>query len=148
MTQTVPDISPLMPMHQDPLLVYCEVPCLSSADYRQWGMKTRLQGTSLILHHTELHVFRPKQNADILHVTLQMHFLMNEKFSTLIQISLKFVPGGSINNISTWVQVMAWHWTGDKPLLEPMLTQFTETDASLGLQDSYHQNSHERGNLT
>ena len=23
MTQTVPDISPLMPMHQDPLLVYC-----------------------------------------------------------------------------------------------------------------------------
>ena len=25
MTQTVPDISPLMPMHQDPLLVYVTV---------------------------------------------------------------------------------------------------------------------------
>ena len=51
---------------------------------------------------------------------------MNEKFGILIHISLKFVPGCPIGNIAALVQVMAWTRTGDKPLLEPMLTQFTD----------------------
>ena len=50
---------------------------------------------------------------------------INEKFCILIQISMKFVPKGPIDNKATFVQVMAWHRTGDKPLSEPMLTQFT-----------------------
>ena len=51
---------------------------------------------------------------------------MYEKFCTLIQISLKFVPKGPIDNNSVLVQVMAWRWTGDKPLPEPMLAQFID----------------------
>ena len=43
-----------------------------------------------------------------------------------IKISLKFVPKGPIDNKSALVQVMAWCRTGDKPLPEPMLTQFTD----------------------
>ena len=39
----------------------------------------------------------------------------------LINISLKFVPRGPINNIPTLVQVMAWRRPGDKPLSEPMM---------------------------
>ena len=54
-----------------------------------------------------------------------MHFL-NEKFFIWIQISLEFVPKGPIDNKSAWVQVMAWRRTGDKPLSEPMLNQFTD----------------------
>ena len=42
------------------------------------------------------------------------------------KISLKFVPKGPIDNKSALVQVMAWCRTGDKPLPEPMLTQFTD----------------------
>ena len=42
-----------------------------------------------------------------------------------IQISLKFVPKCPIHKKSALVQVMAWRRTGDKPLPEPMLTQFT-----------------------
>ena len=38
-----------------------------------------------------------------------------------INISLKFVPKGPINNIHALVQIMAWHRPGDKPLSEPML---------------------------
>ena len=49
---------------------------------------------------------------------------MCEKFGISIQISLKFVPKVPIDNKSALVQVMAWHGTGDKPLFEPMLTQF------------------------
>ena len=51
---------------------------------------------------------------------------INEKFCILIRISLKFVPRGPIDNRPALVQVMAWHQTGDKPLPEPTLTQFTD----------------------
>ena len=47
---------------------------------------------------------------------------VNEKFCILINISLKFVPKGPINNIPALVRVMAWRCVGDKPLSEPMLT--------------------------
>ena len=52
---------------------------------------------------------------------------MNEKFHILIRISLKFLPKGPINtNIPALVQIMNWCQSGDKPLSEPMLTQFTD----------------------
>ena len=50
----------------------------------------------------------------------------NENVRISIKISLKFVPKGQIDNKSAIVQVMAWCWTGDKPLYEPMLSQFTD----------------------
>ena len=46
---------------------------------------------------------------------------VNEKFYILIEISLKFVPKGPINNIPALVQIMAWRRLGDRPLSEPML---------------------------
>ena len=51
---------------------------------------------------------------------------MNDKFCILIKISLKFVPKGLIDNYAALVQVVAWRWTGDKLLPEPMLAQFTD----------------------
>ena len=51
---------------------------------------------------------------------------MNEKFCILIRISPKFVPMGPINNIPVLVQIMAWRRSGDKPLFEPMLIEFTD----------------------
>ena len=50
---------------------------------------------------------------------------MKEKLGIFTQISLKFVPGGLIDKKSTYVQVMALHRTGDKPLHEPMMAQVT-----------------------
>ena len=51
---------------------------------------------------------------------------VNENFCILIRIPLKFVPEGPINNNPALVQVMAWRRIGDKPLPEPMLSQFTD----------------------
>ena len=48
---------------------------------------------------------------------------MNEKFRVLIQISLKFIPRGLIENKAALVQVMACRRTGDKPLSEPMMAR-------------------------
>ena len=50
---------------------------------------------------------------------------LNANDRILIQISLKFVPRSPIDNKPALVQVMAWHRIGDKPLPEPMMTQFT-----------------------
>ena len=52
---------------------------------------------------------------------------VNEKFCILIQISLKFVPKGPIDNNSVLVQVMASRRSGDKPFPEPLIAQFTDT---------------------
>ena len=51
---------------------------------------------------------------------------MIEKLHIFIRISLNFVPKGPFDNKSALVQVMAWHQTGDKPLPEPMLAEFTD----------------------
>ena len=48
-----------------------------------------------------------------------MHFL--ENVWIFIEISLRFVPKGPINNIPALVQIMAWHRSGDKPSSEPMM---------------------------
>ena len=47
--------------------------------------------------------------------------LLNENVCIPINISLKFVPKGPINNIPALVQIMAWRRPGDKPLSEPMM---------------------------
>ena len=50
---------------------------------------------------------------------------LNENDRIPIRISLKFVPRSLINNKLALVFIMAWCWTGDKSLPEPVLTQFT-----------------------
>ena len=45
------------------------------------------------------------------------------------KISLKYVPRSPVDNREALVQLMAWCWTGDKPLPGPMMTQFI--DASM-----------------
>ena len=46
---------------------------------------------------------------------------LNENICIAIEISLKFVPPGPINNTPWLVQIMAWRRPGDKPLSEPMM---------------------------
>ena len=51
---------------------------------------------------------------------------LNENYQIPLQILLKLVPGCPIDKKSSLVQVMAWRRTGEKPLPEPMMTQFTD----------------------
>ena len=55
----------------------------------------------------------------ILHITFCCTFFSNSSVCIVIPISLKLVP---IANISAFVQVITWYWTGDKPLSEGMMT--------------------------
>ena len=48
---------------------------------------------------------------------------LNENVSISLKIQLRFVPTVRINNIPVLVQIMAWHWSGNKPLYESMVVR-------------------------
>ena len=64
---------------------------------------------------------RPRQNGRHFADDIFKRIFVNENLWIPIQISLKFVPRGSINNIPALVRIMAWRRPGDKPLSEPMM---------------------------
>ena len=62
----------------------------------------------------------------IFQTTFPNVFTLEVNVSISIQISLKLVPKGSINNISALLQIMAWHRTAAKPLSEAMMVQLPD----------------------
>ena len=61
--------------------------------------------------------------AAIFSTTYSNAFSWMKMYEFGIKISLKFVPKGPISNIPALVQIMAWHWPGNKPLSEPMMVR-------------------------
>ena len=56
-----------------------------------------------------LNTLRPGQNGSHFPDNIFKCIFFNENIWILIEISLMFVPRGPINNISSLVQIMAWH---------------------------------------
>ena len=73
-----------------------------------------------------LNTLRPRQNGGHFTDDICKCIFLNEKVFILIWNSLKYIPQGPYDNKWTLIQVMAWRPIGDKPLPEPMLTQFTD----------------------
>ena len=72
------------------------------------------------LDHNDLTQWGRGKMASIFQTTFSNAFSwMKTKIS--IKISLKFVPKAPIDNMPSFVQRMAWHQSGDKPLFEPMM---------------------------
>ena len=71
-----------------------------------------------------VNTLRPRQNGRHFPDIFEWIF-WNENVWISINISLKFVPRGPINNIPTLLQVMAWRRPGDKPLSKPMMVRLT-----------------------
>ena len=70
-----------------------------------------------------INTLRQRQNGRHFPDDIFKWIFLNENVWISINISLKFVPRGPINNIPTLVQVMAWRRPGDKPLSEPMMVR-------------------------
>ena len=68
-----------------------------------------------------INTLRPRQNGCHYPDDIFKSIFFNENVQILIKISLTFVPKGSINNIPSLVQIMAWCRPGDKPLSEAMM---------------------------
>ena len=68
----------------------------------------------------------PGQIATNLTDDIFKYIFLNENYRIPIQLTLKFVPRTPIDNTPSLVRVMAWRRTGDKPVPEPMTTQFID----------------------
>ena len=79
------------------------------------------QVISLQMQPKPFNTLRPRQNGCHFVDDTFKRIFMNENVRISINISLKFVPKGLINNIPALVQIMAWRREGDKPLSEPMM---------------------------
>ena len=54
--------------------------------------------------------------------TIFSNYFLYENWCVLIQMTLKIVPKGPVNNKSALFQIMAWHHAGGKPLSDPIMT--------------------------
>ena len=81
-----------------------------------------------LIHLHSIYISSMKQNSiyDMKITDDIFKSIFNESVWIPITISLKFVPKGPIDYNSALVQVVAWHRTGEKPLPESMLIQFTD----------------------
>ena len=70
-----------------------------------------------------LNTLSPRQNGRHFADDILKCIFLNEYVWIPIEISLKFVPKGPIDNIPALVQIMAWRHPGDKPLSEPMMVR-------------------------
>ena len=70
---------------------------------------------------TWFNTLRPRQNGRHFADDMFKCIFLNENVWIPIEISLTFVPKGSINNNPALFQIMAWRRPGDKPLSEPMI---------------------------
>ena len=64
---------------------------------------------------------RPRWNKCHFADDIFKYIFLNENVLSLIEISLKFIPKGPINNTPALVQIMACRRPGDKPLPEPIM---------------------------
>ena len=79
-------------------------------------------GNGLVpIRQQAFNTLRPRQHGRHFPDDVFKCIFLNEIVWTSIQISLKFVPKGPIDNIPALFQIMAWRRPGDKPLSEPML---------------------------
>ena len=86
-----------------------------------WSIKcTALQIVSSV---AVINSLRPRQMAAILADDIFKWIFLNENVIISIEISLKSVPKGPIDNIPALVQIMAWRRPGDKPLSGPMMVR-------------------------
>ena len=113
--------------HINPL---CSVPYFVMERNRKWSLNGRLKcplrrtprcnpiwGQVLCVVNTS----RPRQNGHIFADDTFKRIFLNKNTRISIEIWLKFVPKGPINNIPELVQIMAWHRSGGNPSSEPMM---------------------------
>ena len=74
---------------------------------------------------TYINTLRPRQNGRHFADDIPKCIFLNENVWIPIEISMKFVSKGPINNIPALVQIMAWRRPGDKPLSKPMMVILT-----------------------
>ena len=84
----------------------------------------RKAGMAFVYHLVGIfNTLKPRQNGRHFADDTFKCVFVDENIWIAIDILLKFVPYGPINNIPALVQIMAWCRPGDKPLSEPIMVR-------------------------
>ena len=75
----------------------------------------------LVVVRYDLNTLRPRKNGRHFADDMFKCIFLNVNVWIPIEISMTFVPKGSLNNNPALFQMMAWRRPGDKPLSEPMM---------------------------
>ena len=70
---------------------------------------------------SHINTLRPRQSRCQFGDDIFKCIFLNENAWIAIEISLKFVPKGPVNNIPALVPIMAWCRSGDRPISEPSM---------------------------
>ena len=108
---------------RQPLFVSCPTtPLMSALNVRRPTKQDRVAPISHFAneyHHALTQ--RLRQNSRHFPDDSFKRISLNENVWISIEVSLKFVPNGTVNNIPGLGQIMAWPRPGNKPLSEPMM---------------------------
>ena len=94
---------------------------LSHSLFLPWQQAAGTTSLSGKVHQGMINTLRLRQNGRRFTDDTFKRLFLNEKVRISIKISSKLVPKGPINNNPALVQIMAWRWSGDRPLSEPMI---------------------------
>ena len=92
-----------------------------------WWYSLKLNTIEILISERHYHswrvvnTLRPRQNGCHSADDIFKRIFDIQNIWILINVSLRFVPRGPIDNIPALVQIMAWRQPGDKPLSEPMM---------------------------
>ena len=75
----------------------------------------------MFLQNNSGHTLRSTKNRRDFEDDILKCILLNENVLITIKISLWYISDGSVNNIPSLVQMVAWRRPSDKPLFEPMM---------------------------
>ena len=105
--------------------VYVHQNCCNGSEIYRWNRALFLYLTTQNVHTMcmILNTLRPRQNGRHFADDILKYIFLNKNVWISIEISLKFVPKGPINNIPALVQIMAWRRPGDKTLSEQMMVR-------------------------
>ena len=92
---------------------------LGSVTTSAWKIMTKF--VSPFYTGLALNTLMPRQNGHHLPDNILKSIFLNENVWISLKIWLKFVLNVWINNIPVLVQIMEWHWSGNKPLSRPMM---------------------------
>ena len=69
----------------------------------------------------QVNILRPRKNGCHFPDDILKCILLNENVWIWLKVSLQLLLKGLVDNIPSFVQIMAWSRPGDKPLSEPMM---------------------------
>ena len=98
------------------------IPCMDGVIRLSGSLSARItRPVWSAINVPNVNTLRPRQNGRHFPDDTFKCIFMNENVRISINISLKFVSKGLINNIPALVHIMAWRRPGDKPLSGPMM---------------------------